>query len=376
MDDTGNTDDTPGVRGTDKSSVRRLVIRAPNWLGDAVMALPAMEAVRQAFGDAHVAVAAIPSIAPLFAEETSARPDSVIALADPAAEVQALRAGGFDAILLMPNSFRSAWSARRASIPERWGYAAEFRRWLLTRAISRPRGRHHQSAYYVELVKGLEIPPVEARPRVAVRPATLARADALLAAHGLGRTAEGSSRSIGFAPGAAYGHAKRWPPRMVAETIARLSRESNVACVIFGAADDRDSGREIESSLPPDVRAVNLIGRTDLRLLAGVISRCAAFVSNDSGAMHLAAALGVPVVAIFGPTDERVTSPLASATVVSNVVMPDVLTHSVFCRPCMLRDCPIDHRCMTGITVDTVVGTVLRRLAPAIQGRPRDGVRT
>jgi heptosyltransferase-2 len=375
MDDTGDTDDTARVRGVAERGVRRLVIRAPNWLGDAVMALPAMEAVRRAFGDAHVTVAAIPSIAPLFAEETSAGPDSVIAIPDPAAEVQELRAGSFDAILLLPNSFRSAWSARRASIPERWGYAAEFRRWLLTRPVSRPRGRQHQSAYYLDLVKGLDIAPVDARPRVAVRPATLARADALLAAHGLGRTADGGTRCIGFAPGAAYGHAKRWPPRMVADTIVRLSRESNVACVIFGAGGDRDSGREIESSLPPDVRAVNLIGRTDLRVLAGVIGRCAAFVSNDSGAMHLAAALGVPVVAIFGPTDERVTSPLASS-VVSDVMMPDVLTHSVFCRPCMLRECPIDHRCMTGITVDTVVGAVTRRLSPAIQGRPLHEVRT
>jgi heptosyltransferase-2 len=363
------TDDAVRVRGT---GVRRLVIRAPNWLGDAVMALPAMEAVRHAFADAHVAVAASASIAPLFAEETSAGPDRVISLPDPVAEVPALRAGSFDAILLLPNSFRSAWSARRASIPERWGYAAGLRRWLLTRPISRPRGRQHQSAYYLDLVKGLNIPPVEARPRVAVRPATLARADALLAVHGLGRTAAGGSRFVGFAPGAAYGHAKRWPPRMVAETIVRLSRDSNVSCVIFGAGSDRDSGREIESSLPSDVRAVNLIGRTDLRLLAGVISRCAAFVSNDSGSMHLAAALGVPVVAIFGPTDERVTSPLASGKMASSVALPDVLTHSVFCRPCMLRDCPIDHRCMTGITVDSVVATVSRRLAPATQGRPEN----
>ena len=378
-DNTDNTDDTARVRGVAESGVRRLVIRTPNWLGDAVMALPAMEAVRRAFGDAHVAVAAVPSIAPLFAEETSAAPDSVIALPDPAAEVRALRAGSFDAILLLPNSFRSAWSAHRASIPTRWGYAAGLRRWLLTRSISRPRGRRHQSAYYLDLVKGLDIPPVEPCPRVAVRPATLARADALLAAHGLGHAADGGVRCIGFAPGAAYGHAKRWPPRMVAETIVRLSRESKVACLIFGAGDDRDSGREIESSLPPDVRAVNLIGRTDLRLLAGVISRCAAFVSNDSGAMHLAAALGVPVVAIFGPTDERVTSPLASGTgagATADVVMPEVLTHSVFCRPCMLRDCPIDHRCMTGITVDTVVGAVSRRLPPATEGRPRHEVRT
>jgi heptosyltransferase-2 len=124
-------------------------------------------------------------------------------------------------------------------------------------------------------------------------------------------------------------------------------------CVLVGAAGDRDAGREIESALPSDVRVVNLIGRTDLRQLIGVLARCAAFVSNDSGAMHLAAALGVPVTAIFGPTDERVTSPLGNH---------DVLVHPVFCRPCMLRDCPIDHRCMKGITADAVFAAVSARL--------------
>jgi heptosyltransferase-2 len=104
---------------------------------------------------------------------------------------------------------------------------------------------------------------------------------------------------------------------------------------------------------------VNLIGRTDLRLLAGAMARCAAFVSNDSGAMHLAGALGVPVTAIFGPTDDRVTAPLASSGTHGT---HDVLTHPVFCRPCMLKDCPIDHRCMKGITVDAVVASVSHRL--------------
>ena len=107
--------------------------------------------------------------------------------------------------------------------------------------------------------------------------------------------------------------------------------------MLVGAEGDRDAGREIESSLPPGSRVVNLIGRTDLRLLAGRARACHAFVSNDSGAMHLAAAAGVPVAAIFGPTDERVTAPLGNH---------DVIIHQVFCRPCMLRDCPIDHRCM------------------------------
>ncbi len=350
--------------GAGFTDVSRLVIRAPNWLGDAVMALPAMGVVRAACPKTHIAIAAVPAIAPLFAERTSAAQDSVIVLQDHAAEIPALRAAAFEAALLLPNSFRSAWSAYRASIPERWGYAAAGRRPLLTRSVRRPRGRVHQSEYYLALVEGLGFTRGTASPHVAVEPGTLARAEALLAAHGVDRAAT----CVGFAPGAAYGHAKRWPPRMVAETIARLSREHGARCVMFGAAGDRDSGREIESSLPAGVAVVNLIARTDLRVLAGAISRCAAFVSNDSGAMHLAAALGVPVVAIFGATDERVTAPLGGTDRHGIVVKPDVLLHPVFCRPCMLRDCPIDHRCMKGVTVEAVVSAVVRRLGDVAGG--------
>ena len=219
-------------------------------------------------------------------------------------EVAALRNGKFDAALLLPNSFRAAWTVRRAGIPERWGYAGNLRGWLLTRAIARPRaGRLHQSEYYRELVRGLGLDAPESLPRLSVRPETAARADALLVRNGV----DGSAAIVGFAPGAAYGHAKRWPPRRVADVVTRVSKELGAVCVLVGAQADRDAAREIESSLPADVRPVNLVGRTDLRLLAGVLARCAAFVSNDSGAMHLAAAIGVPVAAIFGPTDDRVT---------------------------------------------------------------------
>jgi heptosyltransferase II len=337
------------------SDVGRLVIRAPNWLGDAVLALPAMAAVRRALPDAHITVAALPSIAPMFEEDTSAGQDGLIVLPDARRERQALAAGSFDAALLLPNSFRTALSAGRAGIPRRWGYAAGFRRLLLTTAAARPRQRIHQSEYYLELVRRIGYAAGATPPRVVVRPPTQARADALLAQHGV---APGAC-AIGFAPGAAYGHAKRWPPARVADVVVRLARERRAACLLVGAAADRDAGREIESSLPPDVRAVNLIGRTDLRVLCGVIARCAAFVSNDSGAMHLAGAIGAPLVAIFGPTDDRVTAPIAATPV-------DVLTHAVFCRPCMLRDCPIDHRCMKGITAEAVLDAVSRRL-PGVQ---------
>jgi heptosyltransferase-2 len=186
-------------------------------------------------------------------------------------------------------------------------------------------------------------------PAIAARPETRVRADALLEAANVPMDAT----LVGFAPGAAYGHAKRWPPSRVAEVVARLARERDVVCLLVGASGDRDAAREIESTLPAGVGVVNITGRTDLRMLAGILARCAVFVSNDSGAMHLAAALGVPVAAIFGPTDERVTAPIGEH---------DILIHQVFCRPCMLRDCPIDHRCMKGITADAVFEVVSRRL--------------
>jgi len=332
--------------------VQRLLVRAPNWLGDAVLALPALAVVRRAFEGRTIIVAAIPSVAPIFEEDTAAAPDEVIAI-DRARERDQLTAAKADGILLLPNSFGSAWRASRSGAAERWGYKAGGRGWLLTRGVRRPRGRVHQVEYYLELVRGLGLAEPaaaagEATPRINPRPATLARADALLASAGL---AAGQT-IVGFAPGAAYGHAKRWPPDRVAQVIAALSRRG-VACAIVGAGADRDTGRAIESSLPPDARVVNLIGRTSLRQLVGVVARCAAFVSNDSGAMHLAAALGVPLTAVFGPTDERVTAPAGDA---------DVLVRDVFCRPCMLRECPIDHRCMKRIDADTVLRSVTAHL--------------
>jgi heptosyltransferase II len=312
------------------------------------MALPALGGVRAAFPDARIAIAARASVAPLFEEHTAAAQDDIVVLAAQG-EIAALAGGGFDAALLLPNSFRAAWAARQAGIAERWGYRGNLRGWLLTRPVTKPKGLVHQSTYYSDLVRGLGVDVQESVPRVSVRAETATRALALLDRAGVAA----GSPLVGFAPGAAYGHAKRWPPRRVAEVIARLSNERGVTSVLVGAAGDRDAAREIESSLPGAARVVDLIGRTDLRLLAGVLARCDAFVSNDSGAMHLAAALGVPVAAIFGPTDDRVTAPPGGH---------DVLVHDVFCRPCMLRDCPIDHRCMKGIPADAVFDVVAARL--------------
>jgi heptosyltransferase-2 len=342
--------------------LNRLAIRAPNWLGDAVMALPAMAAVRQAFPNVTLAVAAIPAVAPIFNEGTMAAADEVLTIPDPRREASVLKGKGFDGAILLPNSFRTAWSARSAGIPERWGYAANLRDWTLTRAVKRPRSRVHQCTYYLDLIRGLGFGADDQIPRINVTAATLAKADRLLDQHGV----RPGHRIVGFAPGAAYGQAKRWPPPRVADVITRVTRETGALCVLLGATGDRDAGREIESSLPADVRAVNLIGRTDLGTLAGVLARAAAFVSNDSGGMHLAAAVGVPVTAIFGSTDERVTSPRGEPG------MHDVLVEPVFCRPCMLRDCPIDHRCMKRITADRVFDRVARHLTLGDSGTRKE----
>jgi heptosyltransferase-2 len=333
------------------TDVNRLLVRAPNWLGDAVMALPALGAVRRAFEGRTIILSAAPSVAPIFEEGTAAAPDALITI-DRARELEQLKGAGADAILLLPNSFGSAWLASRSGTAERWGYRAGGRGWLLTRGVNRPRGPVHQVQYYLALARGLGFDvgaEPDARPRIVPRTATLEKADVLLTAAGLAR----GETIVGFAPGAAYGHAKRWPPERVARVIAEVSR-SGAAAVMVGAGADRDTGRAIESSLPAGTRAVNLIGRTTLRQLVGIVARCAAFVSNDSGAMHIAAALGVPLTVMFGPTDERVTAPAGDA---------DVIVRDVFCRPCMLRECPIDHRCMKRIDADAVLRSVTRHLA-------------
>lgn len=345
----------------DHTVVSRLVVRTPNWLGDAVLSLPAIAAVRKHFPDAHLSIAAPAGFADIFREESDARPDEVIGLPSKAAAARAvLAAGRFELGILLPNSFGSAWQMRQAGIPQRWGYARDFRSPLLTRRPRRPRtpGVQHQMEYYRQLIRSFGIPCDESLPRIVVRDATRARGDAVLQQHHV----DLSKRLIVLAPGAAYGQAKQWPPARVAEVIARLVYERDATCVMVGAGHDCDAARAVESALPGSIatrhdRVVDLTGQTSLVELMGVIAHADVVVANDSGAMHLAAALARPVVAVFGPTDERATRPL------SVTGATDVLTADVFCRPCHLRDCPIDHRCMKRVTADMVFAAVSRQLA-------------
>ena len=337
---------------------------APNWLGDVVMALPAIADLRRHFRTARLVVAARPSVAPLF--DLVPGIDRVVTLrwrgrwprtAVFEADVAAIREGGDpqrSVAVLLPNSFASAWVAKRAAIRERWAYATDWRSQLLTRAIRVPRASVHQGRYYQQLTEMLGIPGGPLEPAVDVPDRLREEVATLLATAGW----DGQQRLVAMAPGAAYGTAKRWLPAHFATLITSLAREQHVQTVLIGSAGDADTvrtilrDRDVQSAQPLDV-----VGRTSLQQLAGVLALSSACVSNDSGAMHLAGTIGTPIVALFGPTRDSETSPLTRAGGDSQV-----LINPVWCRPCMLRECPLDHACMERIEAATVAAAA-RRLA-------------
>ena len=343
--------------------MNRLVILAPNWLGDAVMALPAIADVRRASPRATIVVAARAAVAPLFRLVPGVNETIVLerpaALRDPQSwrTLGAELAGGqFDAALLLPNSLHAALIASRAGIPERWGYRTGWRGSLLTRAMTPPSGVH-QVAYYQQLAQSLGFPHGPIEPSVTVPDEAREAATRALTADGW----DGRAPLVALAPGAAYGGAKKWPAASFAELANALAADG-VSCVLIGSAADAATSDEVARAVGGRVRGGvsrrgalhNLVGRTDLPTLAGVMTLCRALVTNDSGAMHLGAAVGVSVTAVFGPTNEQATRPLGRAHT--------VLTHPVWCRPCMLRECPLDHQCMRGVGTTAVLDAARRTL--------------
>jgi heptosyltransferase II len=335
-----------------------VLVAAPNWLGDAVMALPAIADIRRRFPASHLYVAARSGVADLL--RMSPLVDEVITLEwrgqfwnRRALDVDAerLRRCGAGIVVLMPNSFAGAYLMKRAGIPQRWGYSSDLRRGLLTRAVTRPRGPVHQAEYYQYLVSslGMENGPLE--PEISVPAVAVQRARALLAERGW----NGRSPLVALAPGAAYGRAKQWIPSHVVRLVTALVCDHGTTCVLLGSRADAAITRQIQAAVPSaDAdKVIDLAGETSLELLAAVLAVSQACVANDSGAMHIAAAVGAPVVAIFGPTIVEATRPL-----VRRGGRAEVLTHRVWCRPCMLRECPIDHRCMVGITPERVLATL------------------
>ena len=336
----------------------RVLVVAPNWLGDAVMALPALADVKRHVAHARVIVAARPSVAPLYALAPAA--DDVLTLRWRGApfdrpamrdDVARLAAAAADVAVLFPNSFASAWLVRAAGVPERWGYAADLRTPLLSRSVRRPRRSVHQGTYYQHLVRELGIANGPLEPCLDVPSSAVDAARELLVSRGW----DGMRPLLVVAPGAAYGTAKRWLPAHFAALVTRAARERHAQCVLVGSAGDRETTGWIVRSVDARLRGavIEATGATSLETLAGVMRLAAACVTNDSGAMHLAGAVGVPLAALFGPTREYETSPLTRQGGRS-----EVLIHPVWCRPCMLRECPIDHRCMARLSPERVFASV------------------
>jgi heptosyltransferase-2 len=338
---------------------QRLVVIAPNWLGDAVMALPAFADLRRHFSSAYIAVAARPSVAPMYAMVGGV--DHVITLPGGGGwraftawrdDAAVLAPGGFDTAILFPNSYWAARIAATASIKERWGYVADRRGGLLTRAIPKPQADLHQRAYYQHLTRALGIP--EGPPFASIRP-DRDHARSVLREVGL----DIDEPFVVFAPGAAYGRAKQWLPERYAELADLIINDKGWSVLMVGAKVDRSACDDIARRLPQRGTRINRLidfcGKSNLATLAGILGEAHAVVSNDSGAMHLAGAVGTKVIAVFGPTREQQTSPLAAGP---DAPAPVVITHEVFCRPCMLRECPIDHRCMRRIAARRVFDAI------------------
>jgi heptosyltransferase-2 len=324
--------------------IRRLLIRAPNWIGDVVMSLPAVRDVRRSFPAARIEVLARPWVAELY--RAVAEVDGVRESRGLRPDVRAIR-GAFDVAVLLPNSFGTALAAWAAGIPERWGYATDGRGLLLTRRARVPPGVRGRSQvyYYRAMLAGVGL-ETESPPDASLRcPAAWA-----------GRGAEllgDDGPWLGLNPGAFFGSAKRWIPERYAAVGDLVARRAGARVAIVGGAAERPLAEAIASAMA--TRPLVLCGDTSLGDLLGVLSHLRALVTNDSGPMHLAAALGVPLVAVFGPTDWRETAPSGRRV---RLVREDVP-----CAPCLLRECPIDHRCMRRVTVDRVAAEVLDLLS-------------
>lgn len=326
--------------------MRRILIRSTNWVGDAVMSLPALQALRQRLPDAHIALLAKPGVVGIFEQEALA--DELILYK--AANLQTkwelarrLRAKRFDTAILLQNAFEAAALVRVAGIPRRIGYDRDARGWLLTDAIPVPKPGEiprHERFYYLELLHRAGIL------------SQMPQCDRITLSHSAKAAAAGARRFaqlgwidvVGISPGAAYGTAKRWLPERFVEAAATFGNP----VAVFGTAAERILCESIAADLRArGVLAKSFAGETSMAEFIQLVSACRVYLTNDSGGMHVASALGVPTVAIFGATDDEGTGPTG--------LLSRVVRHPVECSPCLLRECPIDHRCMTGVTAASVV---------------------
>ncbi len=342
--------------------MQHLLVRATNWIGDAVMSIPALREIRRSHAGWRITVLALPWVAGLYEGEGFC--DEVVIYSRDGDHsgirgreklARDLRTRQFDRAILLQNAFDAAWLAWRARVPERIGYDSDGRGLLLTDRVAVPSSGEipkHQRFYYLELL-------CRARLIERVPGDTAARFDRIDDLRRKG-TAQWERRGlspepwIGVSPGAAFGSAKRWPAERFASAAADLAEELGTGIAVFGSGAEASLAAEVAAQVGR--RSVCLAGQTSLAEYMELASTCQLYLTNDSGSMHVAAALGVPTVAVFGATDAGATGPAAP--------WARIVRHPVECSPCMLRECPIEgHPCMTGVEPKMVVNEARSLLA-------------
>jgi heptosyltransferase-2 len=336
----------------------KVMIRVPNWVGDAVMAVPALKELRRIFADSRITLVARPWVAGLFDGEGLA--DDLISVRDAdnlaqkamrfISDARRLRLERFDLAVLLQNAFGAALVARAGRVARVAGYPTDGRRALLDHVIPFEENFKalHQVRYYLNVASHLEqllagtshVETESSRPLLRVTQGQKEKARRMLEEKGIAPGA----RIVAINPGATNSRAKQWPAERFARMADRLSERERFQAIIIGAAGDFAVANEVARSMR--ARAVVLAGRTGIAELKAVLACASLVLSNDTGTAHVSAALGVPTVVVFGPTEHVQTRPLSDVAA--------VVRHQVECSPCMLRECPIDHRCMTRVEVGDV----------------------
>ena len=325
----------------------RILIRSSNWLGDAVMSVPAVRAIKDGRPDAHVTIAAPTKIAPMW--KLVPEVDAIVPLPNnsffPVVRLLKQQAP-FDVGILFPNSLRVALETWLSGIPRRVGYRGHWRSWIVNQIVRDPRKPgppEHHSLRFLRIAHECGAEMLSAQHSTLNIPSR--RGNQL-------SPVNHQPMRIGLCPGAEYGPAKRWLPERFAEAVARVSAQLSAQWILFGTKNDTAIGDQIAAAIGD--RCVNRIGQTNLDQLIDELRQCRLLLTNDTGTMHLAALLGIPVVAIFGSTEPHLTGPIGNRHI--------ILRHHVECSPCFLRECPIDFRCMKAVTADEVANAVLSML--------------
>ncbi len=340
------------------TGAKNILIRGTNWIGDAVMTIPAVNAVRNTFPQARICILAKPWLAEVYRLCPSL--DEIILFHDPGFHSgitgkiklgNELRKLKFDAAILLQNAIEAAIITWWAGIPIRAGYNSDGRGLLLTHSVQRTTAirKVHQTKYYLEMVKALGCQSAETNVHLKPGKEYETLSETLFDEHGIGR----DTFFIGIAPGAAYGPAKRWFPESFAAVADRLMDDFSAQALLFGSSADRKSTDAVQRNATHPL--INLAGKTNLKETIAMIARCNLFISNDSGLMHVAGALHIPTVAIFGSTNPITTSPAGDKSV--------VVYKGASCSPCLKETCPTDFRCMEMVTVEEVYETAKRLLS-------------